>query len=147
MRHYHAAQRHDGRWCFVQSRGDQIEREVGYCGPAMTEADYERLEKQIGYVVPQSERELYAKTAHKHHADGHATAAEACACYHEYQLDHSLQLNRVMSGQMQKCRVCGEWTQRYAQFGEARLYILCEKHNNRETVATLDKPSQEIWAS
>jgi hypothetical protein len=148
MRHYQACQRKsDGRWDFVQSRGSEEPRPVGYCRPAMTEADYEYLEKHLNYTTPTADRERHAATAHKHHLDGHATKEEACACYHEYQLDHSLQLDREMSDQQQKCRKCQAWTSKYAMLGESKILVLCDEHNNRETVAELTKPSEQYWIS
>lgn len=41
--------------------------------------------------------------------------------------------------QKQKCRICGEWTQHFAEVYLANIFALCSEHNNRESVESLYK--------
>jgi hypothetical protein len=69
---------------------------------------------------------------------GHATPEEAEAHYREYQLDTS-DYSREMMNQQQRCRVCNNWTSRFASLGDGpgRIFVLCDQHCNRESLATL----------
>lgn len=139
MRHYCARQRiSDGRFEFVC--GDMA---LGYCAPPITRADFER----IGWVDCGQELAQIELHKAKYHSDGHATKAEAEACYHEYLLDNQLSLNHLDSGQQRKCRVCSNWTSHYAILGYSQILSLCDEHRNRETVAKITTPSSDFWIS
>ena len=86
--------------------------------------------KKKGIPVREEEIQLTEATKDKFHADGHATADEACECYRQYLLDHRLILNAKWDAQY-KCKVCGEWTQCHASVGNTFYINLCETHNNR----------------
>lgn len=125
MNYYEPKQRTgDGRWDYTRNNYP-----AGYC------RKYQEFDTKL-VPISEAEQEEYRATAHKHHTDGHATSEEACDCYKEWQLDHQLSLDRTMSNQQQKCKVCGEWTQKFAEVGN-QVIILCEEHNNREEVAKI----------
>ena len=112
---------------------------TGYC------AEYREIDTE---VIPVSESQLaeWRETSHKHHTEGHETEAEACECYKQYILDHHLRLNLKMSDEQRKCEVCQAWTQSYAD-AQMRIFTLCDKHNNRETVESLYPPPSTSWSS
>lgn len=64
---------------------------------------------------------------------GHPTKEEAEEHYRQYQLDGA-RYDGFSSNQQFKCRVCGAWTQRYAQVCQSYLYHLCDDHCTRETL-------------
>lgn len=76
---------------------------------------------------------------------GHATVEEAYEHQKQYELDHA-NLNGAMEGMQQKCAVCGEWTQRVAHLGHGhmRSFVLCDKHCNRESLATLYSVGESV---
>lgn len=139
MNYYEAKQRQtDKRWDYTRNN-----RPTGYCCeylPVVSEiipiGEAESKEYQEAKEHQDQEAKEYSDTAHKHHTGGHETEKEACECYKEYRLDHHLSLNRTMSSQ-QKCRICGEWTQKFAEVNLSCIFTLCDKHNNRETVEGL----------
>lgn len=127
MNYYEPKQRKtDGRWVYTRNNYP-----VGYC------CEYKEIDPKL-IPISEAEQESYRVTAHKHHADGHETEKEACECYKKYLLDHRLSLNRKMSNQQEKCKICGEWTQGFAEI-DCQLFVLCGKHNNIESVETLYK--------
>lgn len=69
--------------------------------------------------------------------EGHDTPEGAYEHQTAYLLDRETRLDGESSGQMLRCRVCQEWTSRFAQVGESRLYMLCDQHRNRDEVAKL----------
>lgn len=69
----------------------------------------------------------------------HPTQEDAYACYTQYLLDHRLRLDgRIEPGTQHTCKVdgCDEWTDRYAEVDLA-MWMLCDTHRTRETVAGL----------
>ena len=70
----------------------------------------------------------------KYHADGHATAVEACACYRGYMLDQRLDLGGRMDDQQLRCRECETFTDGVATIGGYESIPLCDAHRNREVV-------------
>jgi Fe-S-cluster containining protein len=140
MRHYCAKQREsDKRWDFTADFHD-VPQPIGYC------CAYREFDTTVVPIL-ESEQAEYRATAHKHHTDGHATVEEACECYKQYLLDHRLRLGATMSNQMQRCRVCEKWTDRFAIVGDSCLYVLCSEHNNRETIDSLYEAPTELWVS
>lgn len=77
---------------------------------------------------------------------GHETQEDAELCYKAYLLDNELLLNRKISNQMLRCRVCKKYTDGYARVGEYHMYVLCEEHMTREHVANLFQV-YESWES
>lgn len=104
---YAARQRIDGRWDYAAMRDGQV-RPVGYCA---------------GY-------------GGSGHQDGHSTAEEAYACYRLYLLD-TARLDGSDASTRHRCRICGEWTDRYAVVGALGWYPLCPPHLNQEMLETL----------
>jgi hypothetical protein len=82
----------------------------------------------------------------RYHSDGHATAEEAAECYKQYLLDRRLSLNRKSSNSMHKCKICGEFTQLFAEL-DLQLWHLCEAHNNRESIEKLFEAPGKIISS
>ena len=139
MNYFEARQRQsDGRWNYTKMNGNMVQ-EVGYC------CEFREFPPEMH--VSEEEQEERRATAHKHHTDGHATEEEACECYKQYVLDHRLSLGRKMANQKQKCVVCGEWTQLFAEVGMAQLYVLCTEHNNRGSVEGLYRATKMCYTS
>lgn len=78
MNYYGARQRKDGRWDYAVENNGNV-RPVGYCH-AYREWD-DAAVNLTGIPADQPQVALAAQFKHKHHADGHATADEACECY------------------------------------------------------------------
>lgn len=119
MNYYEPKKRLDGRWDYTRNGAP-----TGYC------CEYRDIDPKF---ATDAQIEQYRATAHKHHTSGHETELEARECYKEYLLDHGLNLDREMSHAQHKCRVCGEWTSKFAEIGN-QLIVLCEQHNNRGEV-------------
>lgn len=135
MNHYIAKQRvEDKRWDYTCNN-----HPIGYCRA------YKEIDPKL-IPISEQQQEEYRATQHKHHTDGHETEQEARECYKEYLLDHHLRLRAKMGDQQMKCRVCGEWTQNFAEI-DCQMFVLCDKHNNRETVEGLFDAPWESWSS
>lgn len=131
MNYYKSRQRDsDGKWDFTKMN-DGVTYGVGYC------CEFQEFTPDMH--VSEAEQEKHQSMSHKYHTDGHETEEEACECYRQYVLDHRLSLGRTMSSQKQKCRICGEWTQHFAEVYLADIFVLCSEHNNRESVEGLYK--------
>lgn len=138
----------DKRYDFTSSTGSTQAHAVGYCAgwrePAAGE-EATRLEKQFGPGFVQSlNLELEAKRQHqaKYHTDGHATAAEACACFHQYELDNELEFKTKPvdeATELHRCQAasCKEFTAGIAFLGQHRHFYLCDMHRNRDEVEKL----------
>jgi hypothetical protein len=138
MNYYQARKREsDGRWDYTRNN-----RPAGYC-QEFKEFDPEFVEN---YHISEVEVEKHNKFSDKYHTDGHECEEEACDCYKEYQLDHALRLGLKMSDQQMKCKICDEWTQKYAEI-DCSMYILCDEHNNREEVEKLYKAPEFSMSS
>lgn len=135
MNYYEPKQRlKDRRWDYTRNG-----HPAGYC------REYQEIDPKI-VPITEAQQQEYRETAHKHHTNGHATEEEARECYKEYLLDHDLSLNRTMADQQRKCKVCGEWTQKFAEIG-VQIFELCDKHNNKEEVGKLFEAPSVIWSS
>lgn len=142
MNYYKARQRQsDLKWDYTCQNDDRV-CPVGYCHK-YKEWTQEEM-KRFGLVS--SDLEKSAKDKDKYHTHGHDTQEEAEACYREFLLDQELSLNHKDTNTQRKCEVCGEWTQGLAYL-DMRVFNLCDKHMNRESVATLFKEVGEIWSS
>jgi hypothetical protein len=104
--------------------------------------------RSIGYCRGWDEKtgEKLRPNKDKFHTDGHETREEALECYRQYQLDNELFFGKELLDSQARCIECGEWTQLMVQvgYGVGRVFVLCEKHQNRETVAKHLKPSTSI---
>lgn len=140
MNHYKALQREkDKRWDMTMN-GRQA---VGYCHA------HRAIPEDAGWLPAERIRQLNeneAQFAAKYHSDGHATEEEAYACYLEYLLDHQVRFGLTDSGSQHKCKVCGEWTQKWVD-AVYEVIHLCDQHNNRDEVAKLIGPLGEMWSS
>lgn len=144
MNYYKVRERADGKFDFAAENDGHV-RPVGYC------AGYHPIPPDAPWLPP-GEAERYnadeAPLAGKYHTDGHATAAEAAACYREYLLDHKLRLMQEHPGHQEKCLVCEAWTTFYALL-DMHHWTLCPAHNTRdqtEAMFTLSA-STEITSS
>lgn len=132
MNYYEPKKRQsDGKWDYTRNS-----QPAGYCH-AFQEFEKEFIEN---FHISDSEVEKHNKFADKYHSDGHDTEEEACKCYKEYQLDHKLQLDHEDKHQQRRCKVCGEWTTKFAMV-DYSIYQLCDKHCTREEVEKLYETS------
>lgn len=135
----------DKRWDMTSGTGSSAAHAIGYCAgwsepPAGEEL--KDLEVRTGAgIAKHIVEECEAKRPHqaKYHRGGHATAAEADACYQQYQLDNELQFYGTPTGKVDtlhacKCPGCSEYTAGMARLGQHRYFYLCDKHRNRDTV-------------
>jgi hypothetical protein len=76
----------------------------------------------------------------------HNSEEEALECWKKYLLDNHVSYDHTMYNQMCKCRVCGEWTDKFAQVGSMDMYVLCDNHRNREELEKLVRVGQ-AWSS
>lgn len=140
---YYAARQRGGNGRFDYTRmNDGVVVPVGYCLP------YRPFEYNQPWIVPQVAEQLNKQEAQfvfKYHDDGHATAEEACACYLDYLLDHSLSL-MLQGTDRRRCAVCGEPTLLTARL-DMSSWSLCQQHNTRDNVARLHGPLYEIISS
>ena len=142
--YYQALQREsDKRYDYTSSTGSTKPHPIGYCAGWKEMADYGTAawDKTLKESL---ERDIEEKRPHKDkfHKDGHATAAEAEACYREYELDHHLDLRDVPTEKaesLHRCQgpECKEFTAGIAFLGHHRHFYLCDAHRNRETVKQL----------
>lgn len=135
------------RWDFTSSTGSSGAYPLGYCaGWKEPPADDEALEldSRLGSGFSKRLAEDIEKKRpfkDKYHTDGHATEAEACACYREYELDQELEfkdLPREKADTLYRCQGpdCEEFTAGAGILGH-RVFRLCPAHQNRATVELL----------
>lgn len=128
--YFSTMQREDGRWIFTvhYSRGYPVP--TGYCHAFMPISIDQFAMFNPFYIEEHNKHEAM------YHTDGHATAAEATACYRQYLLDHKSTIGLIRRDTMKPCIVCGMFTDLYAECDQQQ-WSLCEKHNNQGTVDTL----------
>ena len=138
MRYERARQRKsDGRWDYTVSWSNgEVVIPIGYC----REFDMQEFRRSLtdqGLPLEQilNEVDKVGAFLHKYHTDGHVTESEACRCYTEYQLDHSLRFVLVtkLPHQVRECKECGVATPHFAQI-EDHYVPLCEQHHTRVVV-------------
>lgn len=133
MNYYKPRQRvSDGRWDFTRRNNNDV-RPEGYCQPWSFAQQF---------YPPALES--------KFHSEGHATEAEAARCYLQYQLDHGLVFRpETKVGNYQECEFpgCETVTSGRAEVRMVGRWVLCEKHQNRESVEVLAEPPSEIISS
>lgn len=136
------------RWDFTSSTGSSGAYPLGYCAgwkepPEGEEA--QQLDARLGAGFSKRLAEDIEKKRpfkDKYHTEGHATEAEACACYREYELDHELEfhdLPRAKADTLHRCEGpgCEEFTAGIGSLGQHRFFHLCPAHQNRATVEQL----------
>ena len=143
MNYYQACQREDGRWDYTRTN-DGVTRPYGYCAGWVeyTKEDAMRL----GEPELLRENDLTLPFKDKYHTDGHTTETEAVLCYRQYLLDQRLRLNKVLTTTQYQCRVCGAWTNLYAELDHTYHWPLCGQHNNLAVVENL-YPNGTSWAA
>lgn len=130
--------RSDLRWNMTVGSDDEgWTHTVGFCAGTFDQC-WPDAEKgpPIGYPVElyESEREKHRAYAEQYHADGHATAEEAQACYDRY--CRVLRRRDFDEKNVQrKCAICGEWTVHRVMVGETRLLTLCAAHLSELDIA------------
>lgn len=148
-RYLQPLKRVDGRWDYTSSTGSSDPYPLGYCAgwkEPPTGEEAARLNARFGSDFVESlTYEIEAVRSHQHlfHGEGHATAAEAIACYRGYQLDHELELlgPDPEARTLHRCQGpdCREYTSGCAILGHgySRNFYLCDAHRNRETLEGL----------
>lgn len=141
--YYQALQRKsDGKFDYTSSTGSTQPHPIGYCAGWKEMSDYgtaawdkllkESLARDIEEKRPFKD---------KYHAHGHATAAEAEACYRQYELDQLLRLEGPPAGaeSLHRCKApeCSEFTAGVAFLGNHLRFYLCDAHRTREVVEQL----------
>jgi hypothetical protein len=146
MNYYQARQREkDGRWDYTKRNDDDI-HPVGYCAGWREWLTLANLTEEANEHYKRQWEAKVLLHRDKYHSDGHQTPEDAAECYKRYLLDQQLSLGRENHSSMHKCRVCGEFTHLFAEI-DSQVWILCEHHNNRETVETLFEAPQQIISS
>jgi len=150
MNHYLPRQRvTDSRWDYVLENRRTGVRPLGYC------AGYRELDPAApGMVLTPAQVEqvnaLHRPLRAKFHDDGHATAAEACACYRRYLLDTTpprFHPDRPDATTQHKCVKCGTWCSGGAYVGREDLGPLCAEHRTLAVVEELYPAIGEAWSS
>lgn len=143
---HQALEREGGRFDFGWTTDSGDTHPVGYCAGWLFDQraaharesiqDPELLAAQLANLA--EERERAAPFRAKYHEDGHATKAEAKACYREFCLDQRLLFGQDDEAQ-KRCELCGEWTEGRATLNPrgriAIEFVLCARHQNPEGVA------------
>ncbi len=128
----------DEGWCHA----------IGYCAGwrnLVTDEDYQKAYSWAGKEMLKNFRADHEKLLpfkDKYHKTGHATAAEAEACYEEYEFEHELRFFQLKDEQ-RKCEVCETWTQGVAELGECTWFHLCPEHANVEGAKLASAKSKE----
>lgn len=133
---YQALQRQsDRRWDMTcGSDEERWTHAIGYCAGwrDCTEEEF----RKIPGLKAEVERLRFHRE--KFHRDGHASAAEAEACWLRYQLDIELRFFDAKDEQ-RKCAVCEVWTTGRAKLGHEMptFWPLCPEHQLRHSVENL----------
>lgn len=124
----------DKKWDYT-NMNDGIVYPIGYC---------REFTELTGSSFPVSEQqcEEHRKFKNKYHTDGHDTYEDACKCYKDYLLDHSVQIHESKNTQHQ-CQICKEWTQQIVEVEYSTFYI-CKNHIIRESLEKLFSVDQVI---
>jgi hypothetical protein len=133
MNHLAARQRKtDKRWDYTSDNKRTGTYPIGYCH-ALRE-----MKPEIGFSQEMCDRynTEEQKFASKYHKDGHATKEEACECYRQYELDHTLRFedDNPDASTLHKCEECGTFTSGSAHVGAYVYWRLCAEHRTREQV-------------
>lgn len=154
MNYYAARQRErDGRYDFTCMNDGKV-WPVGYCHRfrTWTASDFNFMPEETAHAEAAKLNEKYAPHADLFHEDGHATAAEAQACYRRYLLDTKLEFSTqpnpdeqhrcaaIISPPGAEKQLCGAWTQHagwVAGSVDSLLWPLCPTHQTREAADRL----------
>lgn len=146
MNYYGARQRlSDGRWDYT-CKNDGSTWPLGYCAGsrAYSASDFNFMGEEAAAREAQKLNERNAPHLSKFHKDGHATEAEAAACYRAYLLDMHLRFSdKPSEDEQHRCAACGAWTQHLGWLEGsmgAYLWHLCAAHQTREAVEALMPP-------
>lgn len=150
MQHYHAAQIQygpsAGLWHYIVNNGPA----VGYCSPFKTcqECQGHSLFVEVGHpnACEACNSKGYVTLPEGVRCAGHPTEVEACEHYRQYLLDT---LAKPFEDEQAKlrCHVCKEWTTGRVSIGNYRSFILCPKHQGRETLEEIFPPISQSWES
>lgn len=144
MNHDSARQRKsDQRWDYTTSN-DGRGHAIGYCAGwrEPVRDDYVRIfgESRADACIAEFEA-VHRPHQAKYHADGHATAEEACECYKRYRLDCELTFleDNPKASSQHRCKAagCDVFTSGRAKVGAYNVWPLCAEHRTREVVALL----------
>lgn len=139
MNYYCAKQREDGNWDFTRNGVP-----TGYCRQYREWTDKDVETFGVSKDHPQILKA--AEFKEKHHSAGHKTSEEAAECYKEYVLDQQISFNHEDKNSLHKCKVCGTFTSLFVIL-DTDLFILCEEHQNKESVASVYNAPKQIWSS
>ena len=128
------ARQSDGRFDFTVATSSSEPTPLGYCR-GWREDTLEGLEPRFGHDLAKAiidDQEHLRPHMAKFHTDGHATEAEASACYDEFCLDTALKFTEDNRTQ-HRCTTCDEWT---TWFGVLAIEPtvrrpLCQRHHTR----------------
>jgi hypothetical protein len=72
----------------------------------------------------------------------HETEDDARRCYRDYELNERLRLDGGESGSWHRCQhpQCETLTNKIVQLGEWQIWLLCDEHRTKESVAELYGP-------
>lgn len=150
MNYYAARQRlSDQRFDFT-CMNDGKTWPVGYCKvwrPLTAEdLSYVGSPEQIERMVKEHQAKFEPLKAN-YHADGHATAEEAQACYRKYLLDTQLRFSdKPNEEEQRRCAICSAWTQ-HIGWVDMKSWPLCVEHQTRESVEKLYPAVSQIVSS
>lgn len=144
MNYYAAKQRQsDMKWDYTCSNNN-FTQPIGYCSEYIDWTP--ELLSRLGVPYDHPSFEKQRNFQHKHHNCGHETKQEARECYREYLLDQKLKLMCENAETQIRCKICGKWTNLYAEI-ETNMWNLCEEHNNRKEIEKIFEAPDEIWRS
>lgn len=138
----------DRRWDYTSGTGSGGTCPIGYCAGWKEPPDGDecgRLDAQFGpgFALRLS-ADIEKRREHqaKYHTNGHEAAAEAGACYRQWELDNDLKLYAKPieeAKELHRCVAdgCGEFTAGLACLGQHRNWYLCDAHRNRDVVEKL----------
>lgn len=158
MKYYAARQREGGRWDYTVEQDLGISK-VGYCvgpfesmWPDYTPEEFAKtpLARLMQFSLYQDWRTERLPLAHKYHADGHDTKDQACECFREFLLDHSVDYNLAGHGNgLRPCEAldCQNTTRRAVLYNNFYHFWLCDEHRTRDVVATMAPEVGEMYTA
>lgn len=141
MNYYASRQRlSDKRYDFTCKNDNRV-WPVGYCaGPRVyTAADFNFMSEEAAAREAEKLNAKYGPLRERFHTDGHATEAEAQACYRSYLLDTRLEFANPALPEVSTqvgCAHCGAWATGGATLDQSS-WPLCGEHQTRAIVELL----------
>jgi hypothetical protein len=129
----------DGRFDMTVSSDDERwTHPIGYCAGSFDNLWPEQpreshIQAWMSAEMYQADRARHLPFRDHYHADGHATSAEASACYAKYRIDHERRSFEEKDTQ-RKCVACQAWTTHRVMVGDHTLLVLCEADDTREEI-------------